>query len=154
MGALLPSLTMAMTFVILMGPSICALQLGNAFPGHPFTQFSQEHPQVGEDRATTQRSYLGTSSYTDVTSLGKGSHRWWCGVYFLSFLAAEARTRDETSQSLSSPVCRSGPLAVPHPLGALDTTCEPEDTTQGQPQRKCSGNEAKGQIGCQVLQSP
>ena len=113
MGALLPSLTMAMTLVILMGPSICALQLGNAFPGHPFTQFSQEHPQVGEDRATTQRSYLGTSSYTDVTSLGKGSHRWWCGVYFLSFLAAEARTRDETSQSLSSPVCKSGPLAVP-----------------------------------------
>ena len=51
-------------------------------------------------------------------------------------------------------LCKSGPLAVPHPLGALDTTCEPEDTTQGQPQRKCSGNEAKAQIGCQVLQSP
>lgn len=69
MGALLPSLTMAMTLVIPMGPSIRDLQLGNAFPGHPFTQFSQEHPQVGEDRATTQRSYLGTSSHTDVTSL-------------------------------------------------------------------------------------
>lgn len=44
---------MATALVILMGPSVCALQLVNAFPGHPFTQFSQEHPQVGEDRAAT-----------------------------------------------------------------------------------------------------
>ena len=68
MGMLLPPLTMATTLVILMGPSICAL-LRNVFPGHPFTQFPQEHPQAGEDRAATQGSDMGTSSHTDVTSL-------------------------------------------------------------------------------------
>lgn len=51
-----------------MGPSISAL-LGNAFPGHPFTQFPQEYPQAGEDSAATQGSYMGTLSHTDVTSL-------------------------------------------------------------------------------------